>query len=109
MVFNANKRGYQIVDSSSGGGAQTTPIAAGTAANTVISATPGGRICSILVTATGTNPLQVFDNASTNAGTIIAALPASPAIGLYTFGMPAALGITVAGNAANPAVTIGWE
>lgn len=109
MAFNANKRGYQIVDSSSGGGAQTTPIAAGTVANTVVSNVGGGRICSILVTTTGTNPMLVYDNASTNSGTIIAALPASPAIGLYTFGLPAAAGITVAGNAANPAVTIGWE
>jgi hypothetical protein len=89
------------------GGRLTVAIPAGTAANTVVKAS-AGRCCRILVTATGTNPLQVFDNASTNAGTIVAALPASPAIGSYDFQLPSALGITVAGNAANPAVTIGY-
>jgi len=107
MTFNANRRGMQIVDPTSGG-AVTTAISAGTAANTVISANPG-KLCRILVTTVGTNPLQVFDNASTNSGTIIAALAASAPIGIYDFQMPAANGITVAGNAANPAVTIGWE
>lgn len=106
MAFNANRRGFQIVETASGGN-QTTPIAAGTAANTVISANPG-RICRILVTTVGTNALQVFDNASTNSGTVIAELAASAPIGIYDFQMPAAIGITVAGNAANPAVTIGW-
>lgn len=90
------------------GGLQTTSIAAGVTTNTVIKATPG-RIARILVTTTGTNPLQVFDNATTNSGTIIAALPASPAIGAYDFQFPAANGITVAGNAANPAITVSWS
>lgn len=89
------------------GGRLTTAIAAGTSANTVVKAS-AGKICRIIVTATGTNPLQIFDNASTNSGTIIAALPASPAIGMYDFQMPAANGITVAGSASNPAVTIGY-
>lgn len=106
MAFNADKRGYQVVNPASGG-YQTTAVAAGVSSDTVISAA-AGKICRILVTTTGTNPLQVYDNATAGSGLIIAALPASPAIGIYDFQMPAANGITVKGNAANPAVTIGW-
>jgi hypothetical protein len=89
------------------GGTNTVAIAAGAAANTVVKAS-AGRIARILVTTTGTNPLQVFDNASTNSGTIIAALPASPAIGTYSFDLPAAAGITIAGNASNPGITVSY-
>ncbi len=88
------------------GGTTTVPIAAGVAANTVIKATPG-RLVRVLVTATGTNPMQFFDNASAASGTIIGALPASPAIGtVLLLDMPALQGITAGGNAANPAVTV---
>jgi hypothetical protein len=100
-------RGTQGVADVSSGGRTSTAIAASTSANTVIKAS-AGRCASILVTTTGTNALQVFDNASAASGTIIAALPTSPAIGLYVFGTPAANGITVGGNANNPGVTVFW-
>ena len=91
------------------GGKNATAIAAGTAADTVIKATPG-RLCRILVTTLGTNPMQVFDNASGHTGTIIGALAASAPVGTQLdLQMPAANGITVFGNASNPAVTIFWD
>jgi hypothetical protein len=87
-------------------GTSSTAIAAGTSANTVVKAS-GGRLASILVTTTGTNALTVYDNASTNSGTILAVIPANAAAGTFTvFKVPAANGITVAGNASNPAVSI---
>ena len=90
------------------GGQTATPIAAGTVANTVIKATPG-RLVHVLVTAVGTNPLSIYDNATTNTGTIIGIVPASAPVGsLYALHMPAANGITVQGNAANPAITVAW-
>ena len=90
-------------------GISTTAIAASVATDTVIKAS-AGRLARVLVTATGTNPMQIFDNATVGSGKIIGALPASPAVGtVYLFGMPAANGITVKGNAANPGVTISWE
>jgi hypothetical protein len=90
------------------GGTNTVAIAAGTATDTVVHALTG-RLCRVLVTTTGTNPLQIFDNASTSSGTIIGCLPASPTVGTtYDFNLPAANGITVKGNAANPAVTISY-
>lgn len=90
------------------GGTQSVAIAAGVATDTVVKPTPG-RLASILVTTTGTNPLQVFDNATVGSGKIIGQLPASPALGITFFGEAAANGITVKGNAANPAVTISFD
>lgn len=98
-------QGKQGVQDVSSGGRSSTAIAAGTAGNTVVKAS-AGRLASVLVTTTGTNPLVIYDNASTASGTIIGALPASPAIGLYVFGTPAQNGLTVAGNASNPGVTV---
>lgn len=88
--------------------ASTTAVAAALAANTVVKAS-AGRLFKVIVTATGANPLLIFDNASTNAGTVIGALPASPAVGAtFDFMAPAALGITVGGSATNPGVTVSW-
>lgn len=90
------------------GGLSTTPIAAGVTGDTVVK-NAAGRLCRVLVTTTGTNPLAIWDNASGHTGTIIGQLPASPAVGtVYDFQLPAANGITVQGNAANPAVTVSF-
>ncbi len=83
-------------------------VAASTASDTVIKAAPG-RLLRILVTTTGTNPMTIHDNASAGSGTVIGALPASPAVGSsYQFDLPAGAGITVKGNSNNPAVTISF-
>jgi hypothetical protein len=78
------------------------------ASPTVVKAS-AGRLCRVLVTTTGSNPLVIYDNASAASGTIIGQLPVSPALGCYQFDTPALLGITVAGSATNPAVTICYE
>jgi hypothetical protein len=97
--------GVQLMSS---GGLQTSAVAASTSANTVIKAS-AGRKCRILVTTTGTNAMSIYDNASAASGTVIGALPASPAVGtIYDLQMPAANGITVGGNANNPGITISW-
>jgi hypothetical protein len=89
-------------------GQSTTPVAASTAANTVIKASTG-RLAKILITATGTASMLIYDNATTNSGTIIGVIPANPTAGqIFDLKMPAANGITVAGNANNPGVTISW-
>jgi hypothetical protein len=90
------------------GGVTTVAIAAGVATDTVVKAS-AGRLCKVLVTTTGTNPMAIWDNASGHTGTIIGAFAASPVVGtVVPFDMPAANGITVQGNAANPAVTISF-
>lgn len=91
----------------SDGGRAATAIAAGVATDTVIKASPG-RLCRILVTTAGANALLVYDNATAGSGTVIGALAAAAAAGIYDFQMPASAGITVKGNAANPAVTISY-
>src|SRR6185312_16141529 len=90
------------------GGVSTVAIAAGTVADTPVKAAPG-RLCQVLVTAVGTNPMAIWDNAAGHTGTIIGLIPASAAAGsIYNIQMPASAGITVQGNAANPAVTISY-
>lgn len=87
----------------------TTTIAAATVANTVIKAAPG-RLFTILVNVAGTAQLSIFDNATTNSGTIIGTVPANAAAGsIFSGAGPAANGITVGGNALNPGVTISWS
>lgn len=91
------------------GGRNTTPVAAGITTNTVIKATPG-RIGKVVVTATGTAGVNIYDNATTNSGTILCAIPANAAVGVvYDIQLPAAAGITVGGVANAPGVTIGWD
>jgi len=98
--------GAQLVTT---GGQFATPVAASTATDTVIKASPG-RLCRVVVTATGANPMSIWDNASGHTGTIIGQLPASPAVGsVFDFNLPAANGITVQGSATNPGVTIGYN
>jgi len=100
------KQGVRGIQDVSVGGRTSSAIAAGVAANTVIKATPG-RLARILVTATGTNQMAIYDNATTNSGTIIAIVPANAVVGTLIDCQAIALnGITVAGNASNPGVTI---
>lgn len=87
-------------------GVSNTAITAGTTSNTVVKGS-SGRLASILVTSAGTNALNVYDNASTASGTIIALIPANSAAGTFTMlKVPASNGITVAGSSNNPGVTI---
>ncbi len=90
-------------------GKETTAVAAGTATDTVIKAEKG-LLCRIVVTATDSNPMMIYDHATEGTGKVIGALPANPAVGSsYTFMMPAENGIVVDGHADNPGVTISWS
>lgn len=92
-----------------GGGGTTTSVAAG-AANTIVKGSPG-RLCRILVTTagSGTGNVLIFDNATTNSGTVIGMVPATIAIGtFYIFDMPATAGITVQNVSSGPVLTISW-
>lgn len=91
-------------------GANATPVAAGTSADTVIKAAPG-VFYGVLVTTSAAGTPTVYDNATTHSGTIISMAPAStigftatPSIGVATSN-----GITVAGSASNPAMTVYWS
>lgn len=102
------KQGVRGVQDMSVGGRTSTAIAASTATNTVIKASPG-RLARLLVTTAGTTAMSFYDNASTNSGTVIALIPASAAAGtLIDAQAPALNGITAAGAATNPGVTVFW-
>lgn len=90
------------------GGLATGTQAANTAANTVIKGSRG-ILCTAVVTTTGTAALSIYDNASTNSGTILLTIPASAAVGsVYSVNMPAANGITSGGVTNCPGVTISY-
>jgi hypothetical protein len=91
------------------GGTTATAITAGTVADTVIKGS-AGRLCRIVVTTAGTNAMEIYDNASAGSGKIIATVAANAVAGTWIDAqMPAANGITVKGNANNPAVTISFS
>lgn len=95
---------YQLVITG-GETAVTVPV---NAADVVVKATPG-RLVKVLVTTTGANPMQIFDNATAGTGTQIGCFAASPAVGtVIDFNMPAANGITIKGSATNPVVTVSY-
>jgi hypothetical protein len=86
----------------------TVAIASGHTADTVVKAS-AGRLARVLVTTTNTTAMQIFDNASAGSGKVIGYIPANPTAGnVYTFHMPAALGVTVKGDANNPGVTVSY-
>ncbi|MGH2509870.1 MAG: hypothetical protein ACRDHZ_21025 [Ktedonobacteraceae bacterium] len=100
------QQGFHGVTDVNVGGRVSTAIAAGIATNTVVRGS-SGRLARVLVTATGTNQMTIFDNATNPTGTIIGLVPANAAVGtLLDCQAPAANGITVAGNSNNPGVTI---
>lgn len=91
------------------GGNSTTAVVSG-AANTVIKAA-SGRLCRVVVTGNGTGAgnVQFYDNASTNSGTVIAAIPATVNAGtIYDFEIPAVNGIVCANVASGPALTVSF-
>jgi hypothetical protein len=95
-------------DGFSTGGTFATPIAASVTTTTIIKST-AGRLCRILVTTSGANALTVYDGDGPS-GTIIGIVPANAAVGtLIECQAPATQGITVAGSATNPAVTVIWS
>lgn len=93
------------------GGKTTTAIASGTASNTVVKAS-AGRLARISITSaagttTGTTP--IYDNATTNSGTILVVVPNNQAVGsIIDVNLPAANGITVGGVANSPGMTISF-
>lgn len=87
-------------------GTSNLAIAAGHVADTPVSLFPG-MLSRVLVTATGTNQMMIYDATSGPSGVIIGIIPANPVVGaVYVFKAPANLGIYVAGNANNPGVSI---
>lgn len=88
------------------GGAVSIP--AGTTANTVVKASTGRLARVLLQAANATNQILIYDNATSASGTVIGLIAATGALGIYDFQMPVKYGITVGGNATNPAMTVSY-
>lgn len=76
----------------------------------VVKAGPGRLLKVIVTTATASGTITIYDNASTNSGTILLLIPIAAAIGtVYDVNLPAANGIYVYTSAASAGVlTIGY-
>jgi hypothetical protein len=102
--------GKYIIGLDASNGTHNLAITAGTVTDTVIYAGGQSMLSSVLVTTTGTNQATFYDNASAGSGTIIGLVAASAGV----TGVPipckgyCANGITLKGNALNPAVTVFW-
>lgn len=91
-----------------GGGVATVQITGAKTGVTVVKAS-AGQLCRVLLqAANATNTILIYDNATAASGTVIGAIPATAVAGMYAFDMPAVNGITVAGNATNPAMTVSF-
>lgn len=103
---NVLEDGYPQLPVSSGGAKTVSVTASGT---TVVSGS-STRLCRVLVTASGTTAATVYDNATAATGTVVGVVPASTAAGtVYDLQMPCANGITVAGSAGGPTLTISFS
>jgi hypothetical protein len=71
----------------------------------VVKAAPGRLLKVIVTTATAGGSITIYDNASTNSGTILLVIPAAAAIGtVYDVNLPAANGIYAYQSAASAGV-----
>ena len=86
---------------------RTTSVPTG-AANTVVQAR-AGKLRRVLVTTagSGSGSVLIYDNATTNSGTVVGVIPATVTIGTtYVFDMPVVNGIVVANVASGPVLTV---
>ena len=97
----------------SGDGVLTAAIGVG-AGNTIVKAT-AGRVGSAIITTIGTTTnATIYDNATTNSGTVLGIVPgttsnANALLGtIWPIKMPAANGIVVANTASGPAFTLSF-
>jgi hypothetical protein len=90
------------------GGLQTTQVTP--TSLTVIKASPGRLARVLCSTANATNAINIYDNATTNSGTIIGVIPTTATAGqIFDLQMPAANGITVAATASAGTITVCWS
>jgi hypothetical protein len=104
-------RAVLLVDAA--GNAQSTTatvaIEAGTTTDTVVKPS-AGRLGRVLVTATGTDEVSIYDSADAASGTRIGIVPADAPPGrVCTFDVAAANGIVIGGSSALPGVTISYS
>jgi hypothetical protein len=90
--------------------ASAVGIPANAGAFTIIKNLPG-KLCRIVVTATGTGPLNIYNNATgANTGMVLGTVPANAQPGQsFDCHMPASAGISCPVQANNPAVSVSFS
>lgn len=89
------------------GGQNTFP--SGSFAGVQVIKNSPGILCSVLVTVNLSAVVTIFDNASAGSGTIIGVVPATATAGqVFTFNMPANLGITIGTLANTGSITVSY-
>lgn len=84
------------------------PAGSGTSAQVIKGAK--GYLSGMVVTATGTANLVIYDNASAGSGSVIGVIPSTATLGQYfPLNMPAQNGITAALVSGSPAVTVAYS
>ncbi len=84
-------------------------VAAGVGTAAVVVKAAPGELVTIVVTATGTAAVSIYDNAAAATGTVLMVIPANAATGaIYNLNMGANNGITVGQVNNSPALTISY-
>jgi len=101
--------GFDAIDMTAGGGAQTVTVPAAT--NGYVVKAIAGRLCTVLVTANmATTALTFYDNNAAASGTIIGVIPATATAGsVYNFKIPAQNGIYAVGGTGQTACTVAFN
>jgi hypothetical protein len=88
------------------GGTDKRCIAPGTTSDTVLKSGPG-RLCRVIVTATGAAGVVIFDHDVANAGDLLGVVPPNAPIGsVYDFQTPAIHGMRIPGNSDLPGLIV---
>lgn len=96
--------GEQVVST---GGSSTVAVGAGGGAAAVVVKASPGRLCRVLVTATGSANLLFYDNASAGTGTVIGVVPSTAVLGqTFDIQAPAVNGIVAEQASGSPACTV---
>jgi hypothetical protein len=91
-------------------GTATGQVAAGAGTAAVAVKNSPGRLCKVVVVATGTAAVSIYDNASAASGSVLLTIPANAATGtVYDVGEIAANGITVGQVSNSPALALTYS
>lgn len=87
-----------------------TTVLSVTASSTAAVTTGVHRLCRVIPLTTVTASVSLFDSTTQAAGTVLAIIPASAAIGgVYNVQCPVSTGIYVGGGAGTPGLTVIYE
>lgn len=89
---------------------QNTSIAAGAGTSAAVIKASGGFLSGVVVTASASEAMNIYDNPAAASGTVIGYIPATATAGqYYPFNMPALTGITAGVVSGSAGVTVAYS